>query len=60
MKTVNTDNGKCFPWQGQFARDEMTPVDDEGEPIFPGVRRCGNNDCCNVEHIDLGKGLSWQ
>jgi hypothetical protein len=46
-----TDDGKCFPWAGRFAADEVTPVDDDGQPMFPGVRGCGHNDCVNVAHV---------
>jgi hypothetical protein len=46
-----TDDGKCFPWAGRFAADEVTPVDDDGVPVFPGVRGCGHNDCVNVAHV---------
>mgnify|MGYP003648681438 FL=1 len=56
MKTVNSSEGKCFPWHGHFAADEITPVDDNGDEHLPGVRRCGNNDCCNVEHIEMERG----
>jgi hypothetical protein len=53
-----TDDGKCFPWAGRFAADEVTPVDDDGQPMFPGVRGCGHNDCVNVAHvIGYEKGL---
>ena len=40
--------GSVCPWHGFFAADEITPIDDDGKPIFPGVRSCGHNDC--VEH----------
>jgi hypothetical protein len=46
-----TDDGKCYPWAGRFAADEVTPVDDDGVPVFPGVRSCGHNDCVNVAHV---------
>ena len=52
MQTLTlTDDGKCFPWAGRFAADEVTPVDDDGQPMFPGVRGCGHNDCVNVAHV---------
>ena len=56
MKTVNSSEGKCFPWHGYFGADEVTPVDEEGNPYLPGVRRCGNNDCCNTDHIEMERG----
>jgi len=40
-----------MPWHGRFAADEITPVDDDGKPVFPGVRSCGHNDCVNVAHV---------
>lgn len=51
VQTVHSVEGKCLPWHGFFAADDITPVDDNGEPVFPGVRGCGNNDCCNHKHI---------
>jgi hypothetical protein len=26
-------------------------VDDDGEPILPGVRACRNNDCVSPKHV---------
>ena len=49
---MNGTMGKCFPWHGDFAEDEVTPVDDEGVAILPGVRKCGKQDCVNSEHIE--------
>ena len=51
-KTVNGTMGKCFPWHGDFAEDEVTPVDAEGVAILPGTRKCGKQDCVNSEHIE--------
>lgn len=51
VQTVHTRKGKCIPWHGNFAADEVTPVDDNGDPFLPGVRLCGHNDCCNISHI---------
>jgi hypothetical protein len=52
VQTISlTDDGKCMPWHGHFAADEITPLDDDGNPVFPGVRSCGNNDCCNPQHV---------
>jgi ribosomal protein L37AE/L43A len=51
VQTISAAVGKCFPWGGRFAGDETTPVDDDGKPMFPGVRSCGNNDCVNVAHV---------
>ena len=49
---MNGPLGKCFPHHGDFAEDEITPVDGEGVAILPGVRKCGRQDCVNVEHIE--------
>jgi hypothetical protein len=51
VQTISAVEGKCFPWHGSFAADEITPLDDDGNPMFPGVRSCGNNDCVNVAHV---------
>ena len=51
VQTVHSDAGKCLPWAGHFAKDEVTPVDDDGNPVFPGVRSCGNTDCVAVAHV---------
>ena len=52
VQTISlTDDGKCMPWHGLFAADEITPIDDDGKPIFPGVRACGHNDCTNIAHV---------
>ena len=41
----------CQPWQGTFAPDDITPVDNNGAPVFPGIRICGNRDCVTPKHI---------
>jgi hypothetical protein len=51
VQTVHSPEGKCYPWHGHFAADEVTPVDDEGFPVLPGVRSCGHNDCTNPRHV---------
>jgi hypothetical protein len=43
--------GKCLPWHGGFAVDDVTPIDDDGAAVLPGVRLCGHNDCVNISHI---------
>lgn len=48
----SVDLGKCKPWRGFFDVDEVTPVDDEGEPFLPGERICGNSDCVNPQHVE--------
>ncbi len=52
-RTVYTiDLGKCKPWRGYFDVDEVTPVDDDGEPFLPGERICKNMDCVNPDHVE--------
>jgi hypothetical protein len=51
VQTVHSFEGKCFPWHGFFGADEVTPVDDDGVAVMPGVRSCGNTDCVNVRHV---------
>lgn len=34
-----------------FAKDDVTPVDDDGNPVLPGFRVCGHLDCVNSEHV---------
>jgi len=51
VQTVHTGQGKCIPWHGYFARDEMTPVDDDGKPVLPGERSCGRKDCVAPGHV---------
>lgn len=55
-KTVNGPLGKCQPWHGDFAGDELTPVDEDGVVVLPGVRKCGRKDCVNSDHIETERG----
>lgn len=41
----------CYPWRGDFDLDTMQPLKANGEPYMPGVRLCGNADCCNRSHV---------
>ena len=41
----------CIVWQGHYAADLVTPMDEDGEEVLPGYRTCLNKDCINVEHI---------
>jgi len=50
VQTVHTKQGKCIPWHGNFAADQVTPVDDYGNPVMPGIRACGNQDCVAPSH----------
>jgi hypothetical protein len=51
VQTVHTSHGKCLPWHGNFDPDQITPVDDDGQPILPGIRLCSNHDCVAPSHI---------
>ena len=55
VQTVQNKEGKCYPWHGHFAADMVTPIAEDGEPILPGVRLCGNLDCVNPSHVKEGK-----
>jgi hypothetical protein len=52
VATVDLGGDKCHPWQGMFGSDLITPVDDNGRPVKPGHRVCGNADCVNSRHIE--------
>lgn len=41
----------CTPWRGHVDLDTMQPLNDKGEPHMPGIRTCGNADCCNKRHV---------
>lgn len=42
----------CIVWHGHFDNDMVTPVDDEGNIVLQGKRRCGKLDCVNPSHIE--------
>lgn len=42
---------ECIVWHGHFAADFVTPIDENGVEVMPGIRTCGNKDCVNVSHI---------
>jgi hypothetical protein len=54
-KVLRTGRLACQPWQGRFARDDVTPVNQNGEPVLPGHRLCKNSDCVNPKHIRKGR-----
>jgi len=41
----------CTPWRGEVDLDTMQPLKDNGQPHMPGIRKCGNADCCNKSHV---------
>lgn len=47
--------GECIPWHGHYGMDLVTPIDDNGQPVLQGKRRCGNLDCVNPRHIERKK-----
>lgn len=49
--TIQQGDLKCLPWHGHFASDMLTPVDENGEPVLPGERICGNVDCVSPSHV---------
>jgi len=51
VQSVHTVKGKCIPWHGHFAPDQITPVDDDGEIVMPGLRACGHSDCVSPNHV---------
>ena len=53
VQTVHSIFGKCVPWQGRYAEDLVTPIDGNGDPVLPGVRKCRHFDCVNPKHINL-------
>ncbi len=50
-KALTARRVSCTPWQGRFARDDVTPLHSNGLPVVPGVRLCGNTDCVNPKHV---------
>lgn len=51
VQTVHGELGKCLPWQGRFAPDLTTPIDDDGKPVLPGLRLCAKADCVSPRHV---------
>lgn len=51
VQTVHGPLGKCVPWHGRFGPDFTTPIDDDGKPVFPGVRLCAKSDCVSPRHV---------
>lgn len=49
--TIRKDDRVCLPWHGNFGKDLLTPIDEEGYPILPGIRECGNRDCVQATHV---------
>lgn len=50
--TVGKKDDKCVPWHGMFGSDWVTPIDEDGAEVMPGIRTCGHKDCVNPDHIE--------
>jgi len=50
--TIQNGDLKCLPWHGKFDTDMVTPVNENGEPVLPGNRICGNADCVSPSHVE--------
>jgi hypothetical protein len=37
-------------WQGNYAEDMVTPINEDGELVMLGIAKCGHLDCVNPEH----------
>lgn len=42
---------ECIVWQGHYASDMVTPIDNEGNVVMPGKKTCGKADCVNPAHV---------
>lgn len=49
-KAGNGHRWHCRPWDGDLD-DQWRPVDEDGQLILPGERKCGHSDCINSEHV---------
>jgi hypothetical protein len=54
-KALTARRVSCTPWQGRFARDDVTPLHSNGLPVLPGIRLCGYSDCVNPKHVKKEK-----
>lgn len=45
-----TKIGECLIWQGNYAEDMVTPINEDGELVVTGEPRCGHSDCVNLDH----------
>ncbi len=51
-KPVKSKSGTCLAYSGDFDPND-NPVDKSGYKIMAGIRKCGNRDCINRDHIIL-------
>ena len=49
--TIQNGNLRCLPWHGGFDYDLVTPIDEDGQRVLPGIRICGKNDCVQPAHV---------
>jgi len=49
-RRVQVVNG-CITWHGGFDSDLVTPIYEDGTPVLPGNRTCGNSDCVSPNHV---------
>ena len=42
----------CIVWHGHYDNDFVTPVDEEGNAVLLGIRKCGKVDCVNPNHVE--------
>lgn len=47
---VKTEYGECLPWAGDFDAND-NPLDADGVLFRPGLRKCGNSDCVEPDHV---------
>ena len=50
-----TKIGDCLIWQGNYAEDMVTPINEYGEPVMDGIATCGHSDCVSPEHRKVTK-----
>jgi hypothetical protein len=48
--TVKTEFGECLPWSGDFDTND-NPLNKDGSLYLPGLRKCGNSDCVQLDHV---------
>ena len=45
-----TKIGDCLIWQGNYAEDLVTPINEDGELVIEGEPICGHSDCVESSH----------
>jgi hypothetical protein len=49
--TIQYGEFRCLPWHGNYDIDMVTPVDEDGLQVLPGIRVCGKIDCVQPAHV---------